>query len=103
MQEKVEKDMEGRLLEVLPTVIRKVDNELELDVDFCETLELSLEHFDQISVACPITTDIKNTGLRLCRRFKDLPWNDRINVVQLPNTYDLSGFIRNYNNVRRLL
>jgi glycosyltransferase involved in cell wall biosynthesis len=95
--------MVGRLLEVLPSVIRKVGDELELDADFCETLELCLEHFDQVSVACPITTNINDAGLRLCRRFKDLPWRDRIKLIQLPNTYDLSGFICNYRSVRRLL
>jgi glycosyltransferase involved in cell wall biosynthesis len=102
-KQEVEKSMAGRLLEVLPSVARKVDGELELDVDFCETLELCLEHFDHVSVACPVTKDNKDSGLRLCRRVKDLPWRDRIKLFQLPNAYDLSGFIRNYGSVRRLL
>ena len=95
--------MPGRLLEVLPSVIRRVDGELELDVDFCATLQVCLEHFEDVSVACPVTTNLKDSGLRLCRPLKELSWRDRIRVVELPHAYDLTGFIRNYRSIARLL
>ncbi len=100
---KMGKSMVDRLLQVLPSVIRKVDNDLEIEVDFCEGLRLYLDNFDRVSVACPITTEIRDSGLRRCRRVKDLPWQDRVKFIPLPSAYRLSDFIRHYHAVRRIL
>jgi hypothetical protein len=43
--------MAERLLLVLPSVIRKVDEELEIEVDFSESARLRLDRFDSMSRA----------------------------------------------------
>ena len=74
------------------------------DVDFCERrLKVLLEHFDEVSVACPVITEIKDAGHDAGRSVKDLPWLNRIKFIQLPNAYDLSSYVRNYQRVRRIL
>jgi glycosyltransferase involved in cell wall biosynthesis len=93
----------GRLLQVLPSVISEVDNELEIEVDFCEGLRLCLDNFDQVTVACPVTTEILDSGLRRSRRVRDLPWQNRIKIIPLPSAYHWRDFLRHYENVRRVL
>jgi glycosyltransferase involved in cell wall biosynthesis len=95
--------MKGRLLEVLPSVIRKVENELEVEVDCFESLKVCLEHFEEVTVACPVTAESPDSGLRRCLRVKDLKWGKRVKFLPLPNAYDLTGFIRNYRSVSRAL
>jgi glycosyltransferase involved in cell wall biosynthesis len=95
--------MVERLLEVLPSVIRATNDELEIDVDFCENLRLYLDNFDHVTVACPVTTDIRDSGLRRCRPVKDLPWRDRVQFISLPNAYRLRDFLRHYHAFRRVL
>jgi glycosyltransferase involved in cell wall biosynthesis len=95
--------MAKRLLMVLPSVIRKVESELEIDIDFSESLRLYLDSFDSVTVACPVTTEFQDSGLRRCRRIKDLPWGNRVEFIPLPNAYRLSAFLRQFGAVRRLL
>jgi glycosyltransferase involved in cell wall biosynthesis len=98
-----EQRMAERLLLVLPSVIRKVDEELEIDVDFSESVRLYLDSFDSISVACPVTMEFQDSGLRRCRRVKDLPWGNRVEFIPLPNAYRLGALIRQFRTVRKLL
>jgi glycosyltransferase involved in cell wall biosynthesis len=93
----------GRLLQVLPSVISEVDNELEIEVDFCEGLRLCLDNFDHVTVACPVTTKILDSGLRRSRLIRDLPWQTRIKIIPLPSAYHWRDFFRHYVNVRREL
>jgi glycosyltransferase involved in cell wall biosynthesis len=95
--------MTSRLLQVLPSVITKADNELEIEVDYCEGIRLCLDNFDEVSVACPVTTEILDSGLRRCRRVKDLPWQNRIRIIPLPSAYNWRDFLRHYEKVRRVL
>ena len=83
--------------------MRKVGNELEIEVDFCESLRLYLDHFDRVCVACPIATETRDSGLRRCRRVKDLPWQNRINLIPLPNAFRLNEFLRQFSAVRQVL
>ncbi len=69
--------MVTRLLQVLPSVVTSVHNELAIEVDCCESIRLYLDNFDQVTVACPVTTETSNSGLRRCRPVTDLPWQDR--------------------------
>lgn len=95
--------MAGRLLQVLPSVISEVDNELEMEVDFCEGLRLCLDNFDQVSIACPVTTAILDSGLRRTRRVRDLPWQSRVKIVPLPSAYHWPDFLRHYTSVKGVL
>ena len=44
-----------RLLQVLPSVLRRFGSEVEMDVDFSVALRIYLENFDTVVVACPVT------------------------------------------------
>jgi glycosyltransferase involved in cell wall biosynthesis len=91
------------LFQVLPSIIRKIDGDLEIEVDFGESLRLYLENFDRVSVACVVTTETTDSGLRRCRRVTDLPWRDRVRFIPLPNAYSFGQFARHYHGVRRVL
>jgi glycosyltransferase involved in cell wall biosynthesis len=95
--------MTNTLLQVLPSIIRTVDSDLEIDADFCESLRLYLENFDRVIIACPITTEITDSGLRRCRPVRELPWQSRMKIIPLPNAYHFVEFLRHYQAVRRLL
>jgi glycosyltransferase involved in cell wall biosynthesis len=95
--------MEKKLLQVLPSIVRVADNELEIEADFCESLRLYLENFDKVTVACPVTRDIGDSGLRRCRPLRDLPYRSKIKFISLPNAYHLRAFLRHYCVVSRLL
>lgn len=72
-----------RILQVLPSIMRMVDDELEIDNDFCESLRVTLDNFDQATVACPIAMDILDSGLRRSTPVKDLPWRARVRFIPL--------------------
>ena len=95
--------MEGHLLQVLPSVIRASGGELELEFDCCESLRLYLDSFDKVTIACPVTKEIEDSGLRRCLRVKDLSWQSRIRLLPLPDAYRLGAFVRHYNAVKRTL
>jgi glycosyltransferase involved in cell wall biosynthesis len=95
--------MAGRLLQVLPSVVTLVNGELELEIDFCEGLRLCLDNFDEVCVACPVTTDVRNSGLRRSLRLKDLPFRQRVNLLTLPNGYNLRDFLTSYASVRKVI
>ena len=93
-----------QMFQVLPSVLRSTGNELEIDVDFAEAIKVYLEHFDSVSIACPVTTKIEDSGLERCRPVKDLPWNeDRLKLIPLPRAFRLSEFLRQVGPVSRLL
>jgi glycosyltransferase involved in cell wall biosynthesis len=95
--------MKGKLLQVYPSVIRETNGELEIDFDFCESVRIYLENFEQVSVACPIGSAIGDLALKRCRPVKELPWQDRIRLIPLPRAYDMGQFLLQYAAVRRLL
>lgn len=92
-----------RLLLVLPSVVREIDGELAVDADFRESLKIALEKFDAISVACPITRNLGDAGLRHCIPVAELPWRDRVKFIRLPDGYHPRDFARHYLSVRRVL
>ncbi|WP_426609732.1 glycosyltransferase [Bradyrhizobium sp. McL0616] len=95
--------MAERLLQVLPSVMTLVDGELELEADFCEGTRLCLDNFEEVCVACPVTTDVRNSGLRRSCRIKDLPFQNRMKVVALPNANNWRDFLLYYASVRKVI
>jgi glycosyltransferase involved in cell wall biosynthesis len=93
-----------KLLEVLPSVTRNTNGELEVDTDFVEALRVYLENFETVTVACPVATKTKSSGVVNCRPVKDLPWRpNRITFLQLPSAYAIGDFFRHYFAVRKIL
>src|SRR6202023_3526818 len=93
-----------QMFQVLPSIMRKIDNEFAIDVDFCEALQAYMEHFDGVSIACPIAKDTADSGLGRCRLIKELPWKeDRLKLIPLPNAHRPLDFIRKLPSIRRIL
>jgi glycosyltransferase involved in cell wall biosynthesis len=93
-----------QMFQVLPSIMKEIDNELAIDVDFCEALQAYMEYFDSISIACPIAKDTADSGLGRCRIVRDLPWKeDRLKLVPLPNAYRPNDFLRHLPTTRRIL
>jgi glycosyltransferase involved in cell wall biosynthesis len=93
----------GTLLQVLPSVVRLVNDHLEIEFDFCESLRLYFQNFNRVVIACPITKDMMDSGLRRCRPVSELPWQDRLKIIALPHAHRLVEFLRNYQSTRRML
>jgi len=91
------------ILQVLPSIMRMSDGELHVDVDYIESVRVYLENFDSLSVACPVTITVKDSGLERCRPVRDLPWGDRVKFIQLPSAYGLLDFIQGLSRVRKIL
>lgn len=93
-----------QMFQVLPSVVRVINDEFEMDVDFCDALRIYLNHFESICVACPVAIDTKDAGLDQCVRLKDLPWNERrFKFIPLPRAYSPFKFLRNLSTVRKIL
>lgn len=95
--------MSQRLFQVLPSVARKIHSETEIEADFCESLRLYLDNFDSVTIACPVTTEIVDSGLRRCRRVDELPWRERFRLIPLPSAPRISEFLHHYGDVKKIL
>lgn len=91
------------ILQVLPSVMTLSEGELQIDDDFCESLRVTLNSFERATVACPVTEDILDSGLRRTTPIRDLPWHERVRFISLPSAYGWPDFVRHYRPIRRLL
>jgi glycosyltransferase involved in cell wall biosynthesis len=92
------------IFQVLPTVLRRVGDQLEVDVDFVESVRVYMENFESISIACPVTTTVKDSGLERCRPINELPWAPgRVEFIPLPSAYRLLDFLTNFRTVKQIL
>ena len=93
-----------RILQVLPSVLRNVSGEMEVDVDFAHLVRVYAENFEAVTVACTVTTRVMDSGLERCVPVKELPYGpDRLKFVPLPNGYRMADFIRHRASVRAIL
>ena len=95
--------MTEHLLQVVPSVVRKIDHNLEVDIDFCEYVAACVDNFEQVTIACSITTELMDSGLRRCRPIDDLPSRNRIRFISLPDAYNWPSFLNHYSAVSQLL
>ena len=95
--------MTGRLLQVVPSVVRKVADNLEIDSDFCEYIAACMNNFDRVTIACTVTTELMDSGLKRCISIDALPWRNRLRFVPLPGAYNWHSFLRQYSTVKHLL
>jgi glycosyltransferase involved in cell wall biosynthesis len=95
--------MAGSLLLVLPSVLSRTDRGLEIDADLTEGIRLYLENLDELRIACPVTVDLKDSGLRRTIPIEDLPNKDRLKFSPLPDGYNWHRFRHFYGEVKRIL
>ena len=94
---------QGKILQVLPSVIRSIDGELAIEIDFLNSLRFYLKNFKKVAVACPLTEDEEDFGLKNCVPVKELSYGDSLELIPLPQAYSFHQFVKNYRSVRALL
>ena len=94
--------MKGRLLLVIPPVVTKVGDVVEVDGDFANNLRAYLENFDHVTVACPVLEG-SNNGLRQLTPFNNVAGHERMVFVPLPYTYREDRHFFHYRAVKKLL
>jgi glycosyltransferase involved in cell wall biosynthesis len=95
--------MTGSLLLVLPSVLSRTDRGMEIDADLTEGIRLYLENFDEVKIACPVTVDLKDSGLRRTIFVGDLPNKHRLKFLPLPDGYNWHRFRLFYPEVKLTL
>ena len=97
--------MQGKILQVPPSIIRILDGELAIDIDFLTTLRFYLKNFDKVTVASPLTEDDAGFGLQNCVPVKEIceTYGDSFELITLPKSYKFREFVSNYSSVRALL
>src|SRR6266508_709939 len=93
----------GRLLLVIPTVVRTTNGRVEVDTDFSHNLRIYLANFARVTFACPIATKRESGNIVRSLPIGALPDGDRLSYVRLPYTYREDTHLRHYLSVRSLL
>ena len=90
-----------RLLQVLPSVLRRSGDEVGIDVDFSVALHIYLENFDTVAVACPVTeSSSSDAGLDRCVPLSNFPIG-RVQIIELPRAYRLKDYVLRYRSIRK--
>jgi colanic acid/amylovoran biosynthesis glycosyltransferase len=94
----------GRLLMVIPPVVRSVNGINEVEADFSNNLRLYLTNFSKVTFACAVFPDSEALGIIL-RSFPldQIPNADRLSFIALPYAYREDRYLRHYLATRGLL
>ncbi len=95
--------MAGKLLQVIPPVVRVVDGAYEVEADYVNNLRIYLANFSQVTFACPVSPGGKNSGLLRSIPLDKIPNCGRLSYIELPHTYREDKHLRHYLETRRLL
>lgn len=95
--------MSGSLLLVLPSVLSRTARGLEVDVDLAEGIRLYLESFDEVTVACPVTVNVLDSGLKRTLPVDELPSKHRVKYLPLPDGYNWRSFLSSYSQASSIL
>jgi glycosyltransferase involved in cell wall biosynthesis len=94
----------GRLLLVIPPVVRTVNGVYEVEADFSNNLRLYLTNFSHVTFACPVFPDQEGSGVILrSSPLNETPNSDRLSFIRLPYPYREDRYVRHYLSIRRLL
>lgn len=95
--------MAGNLLLVLPTVFSRTRRGIEIDADLAEGVRLYLENFNEVTIACPVTVNVLDSGLKRTIPVDDLPGKHRLKFLQLPDSRNWRSFLFSYAKARSIL
>jgi colanic acid/amylovoran biosynthesis glycosyltransferase len=93
----------GGLLLVIPPVVRLVNGICEVEVDFVSNLHAYLRNFNHVTFACPVSPDVKGSGILRSVPINEIPGNDTLSYVRLPYTYREDRHLRHFLATRTLL
>ena len=95
--------MTGRLLLVIPPVVRMVNGIHEVEADFANNLKSYLANFSHVTFACPVLLTEKDSGILRSIPLSKIQNNDRLSYLPLPYAYREDRYLRHYLATRRLL
>jgi glycosyltransferase involved in cell wall biosynthesis len=95
--------MSGKLLLVIPPVVRLVNGIREVEIDFSNNLRLYLANFDHVTFACPLSFTEKNSLTLSSIPFNKIQDSDRLSYISLPYTYKEFKHLRHYWATKKLL
>ena len=94
----------GKLLLVIPSVVRTVNGSYEVEADFSNNLRLYLANFSHVTFACPVFSESDASGVILRSLPIDkIPNADRLSFIPLPYAYREDRYLRYYLATRSLL
>ena len=95
---------DGRILLVIPPVVRTVNGNHEVETDFSHNLRVYLTNFSHVTFACPIHPDPHGKGAILrSLPLQDLQNTERLSFIPLPYPYREDRYLRHFRATRRLL
>lgn len=95
--------MSGKLLLVIPPVVRAVNGTHEVEADFSNNLRLYLANFSHVTLACPVQLYEQDSGILRSLPFNRIQGSDRLSFIPLPYTYRELTHLRHYLTTRSLL
>jgi colanic acid/amylovoran biosynthesis glycosyltransferase len=93
----------GKLLLVIPPVVRKVGGVHEVERDFSNNLRMYLANFRHVTFACPVQLFEKDSGILSSIPLSKMQDSARLSFVPLPYTYKELTHFRYYRATKELL
>lgn len=94
---------EGTLLLVIPPVVLKPDQQVEIDEHFANNIKAYLKRFEFVRFACPIVPRDQISNFSDSIPKDEIEGHERLTFVQLPYTYREDRHLLNYLAVKSLL
>ena len=95
--------MSGKLLLVIPPVVRVVDGIYEVEADFSNNVRMYLKNFDHVTFACPTISTEKDSGIIRSLPLCKIQNCDRLSYISLPYAYREDRYLRHYLATKKLL
>jgi glycosyltransferase involved in cell wall biosynthesis len=88
--------MSGKLLLVIPPVVRLVNAAYEVECDFANNLKAYLSNFNHVTVACSAGLNSADSGILRSVAINQIKGSERLTYIPLPYTYNELQHLRHY-------
>lgn len=95
--------MPGKLLMVIPSTVRLVKGNYEVESDYGNNLRAYLQNFSHVTFACPVSPTSKAGGILRSCPIAEIEGNERLTYIPLPFPYREDRHLRHYFAIRGLL
>ena len=95
--------MSGKLLLVIPPVVRVIDGIYEVDADFANNLKFYLANFSHVTFACTALSRTKDSVILRSLPLRKIPNSDRLSYIALPELFREDRHLRHFLAMRKLL